>query len=153
MPRESCLIPYIDEIISLRRRKPPTPYSRIAELMREKYQLAVHREAIFRFIKNRSKGFKTCRYAWVIEPTDTGDASQQQPVAKQPVTKPPVIKTVAPLPSPSPARAVSKPPAAPVSNKKPKPYFDFPFSETYNLHRLTPEEVIALHKKLDEEEQ
>ena len=148
MPRESCLIPYVDEIISLRRRKPPMPYSRIAELMREKYQLAVHREAIFRFIKNRSKGFKTCRYAWHIELTDTGDTSQQQPV-----TKPPVIKTVTPLPSPSPAGAVSRPPAAPVSNKKQKPYFNFPFSETYNLTRLTPEEVIALHKKLDEEEQ
>jgi hypothetical protein len=38
------LIPYENEIIALRYRKPPIPYSRIAELLREKYQIVINRE-------------------------------------------------------------------------------------------------------------
>jgi hypothetical protein len=37
---QSCLVAYENEIIALRRKKPPMPYSQIAELLRDKYQSA-----------------------------------------------------------------------------------------------------------------
>ena len=66
----SCLIPYENEIVALRRKRPPVPFSKIAELLREKYQISVNREAIFKFIKVRAKGYKPCQYAWNIELSD-----------------------------------------------------------------------------------
>ena len=146
-PYQSRLIPHIDEIIALRRRKPPMSYSRIAELMREKYQLSIRRESIFRFLQTRSKGFKTCKYAWDIELTNSEAESQPTPTST-----PSMVKPMTPPPSPTPTRAVTNPPVAPASTSKPKPYFDFPFSETYNLHRLPPEEAKARLKKLEEKE-
>jgi hypothetical protein len=41
---QACLVPYENEIIALRRKKPPTPYSQIAELLRDKHQIMVRRE-------------------------------------------------------------------------------------------------------------
>jgi len=59
----SCLIPYESEIVALRSKKPPMPFSQIAKLLCEKYQISVNREAIFKFIKVRAKGYKPCQYA------------------------------------------------------------------------------------------
>jgi len=70
MPRQSSLTPYINEIVALRRRRPPMPYSQIAEILREKYQIVINRESIFKFIKIRAKGYKPCKYAWDIEPSN-----------------------------------------------------------------------------------
>src|SRR5881396_1421322 len=54
-PYQSALIPYEDEIIALRHRRPPTSYARIAELLLQKYKLSICRETIFRFVKVRSR--------------------------------------------------------------------------------------------------
>jgi len=138
MPRQSSLIPYENEIVALRRRKPPTPYSQIAGLLREKYHITVNREGIFKFIKNRAKGSKPCKYAWAIELENTND----QPIIKTPsLQKTPVLLT----PKPS------------VSDKQPvdsqlDEFFNMPFSETYNLTRVSPEEAAARLKKLEEKE-
>jgi len=84
-PYQSCLIPYEDEIIALRRKRPPMPYSQIADLLREKYQVMVCRENIFYFIKLRvKKGYKPCKYdAWDIEPKNTNVANQPSEEARQ----------------------------------------------------------------------
>ena len=69
-PYQSVLMPYHDEIIALRRSNPPTPCSKIAGLLREKYKLTVSGSNIYKFIKLRAqKSFKTktCKYAWDIE--------------------------------------------------------------------------------------
>ena len=52
-PYQSCLRPYEDEIFELRRKRPPVPFSKIAELLHEKHQLKVNREAVFKFVKVR----------------------------------------------------------------------------------------------------
>ena len=57
-PYHSCLVPYEDEILEPRHRRPPTPYRRIAELLFQKYQLGICRETIFKFIRVRSRGRK-----------------------------------------------------------------------------------------------
>ena len=127
-PYQSILVPYEDEINILRRRRPPYSYARIAEILKEKYQISVCRETIFRFVKVRSKNRKV--YAIYGAPLPKKQES---------------VKAI-PLPANQPESA----PTSPV--QKPKPYFDFPFSETYNLHRLPPEEAAARLKKLEERE-
>ena len=61
-PYQSALIPYEDEIIALRRRRPPMSYALIADLLFQKYKLSVYRETIFRFVKVRSRGRKVYSY-------------------------------------------------------------------------------------------
>ena len=56
-PYQSKLMPYEDEIITLRRKKRPVSYSQIAELLQEKYQLTISRGTIFSFIKLQVKRF------------------------------------------------------------------------------------------------
>ena len=67
---QSCLIPFENEIIALRRRKPPMSFPAIAELLKEKYQVSVTRQAIQKYLKVRVKGFPACKYAWKIEPVN-----------------------------------------------------------------------------------
>jgi len=120
-PYQSCLIPHENEIIALRQRRPPMPYAQIAELLFGKYQLHVCRETIFKFLRVRSRGRKVFGYLRNVQ------------------TK----KSVPVLPAQQPAN--------PGSGSAPKPKFDFPYSERYNLHRLPPEEAAARRKKLEEE--
>ena len=51
IPRKSCLLAHEKEILSLRRKRPPVPYRRIAELLRSKYGLDVQHPAIVKFVK------------------------------------------------------------------------------------------------------
>ena len=144
MPRHSCLIPYVNEIISLRRRKPPMPYSEIAEILREKYQIIVNREAIFRFMKNRAKQCsKTCKYAWDVEPVKADNPSTT------------IVPSLRNNPSIHPQKPATQdkpePTAQPADSTKPR-RFEMPFSETYNLTRVSPEEAAARLKKLEEKE-
>lgn len=120
-PYQSCLIPHENEIMVLRQRRPPMPYAQIAELLREKYQLCVCRETVFKFLRVRSRGRKVFSYGRNVR--------SERP---------------APVPSaPQPANSSSRSPA--------KPKFEFKYSERYNLHRLPPEEASARRKKLEEE--
>jgi len=120
-PYRSSLIPYEDEIIHLRRRRPPVPYAQIAELLRQKYNLSIQPPAIFKFIKVRSRGRKVYSYQ------PDADAARS--------------KSVKP----------AAPPADPGSRPPPKPKFEFKYSQRYNLTRLPPEEAAARRKKLEEE--
>ncbi len=97
------------------------PYTQIAELLRQKYNLAVQAPAIFKFIKVRSRGRKVFSYGHNIK----SDKSALNP-------RPPRDDN-------------SK------SDSPPKPKFEFKYSERYNLHRLPPEEAAARRKKLEEE--
>ncbi len=77
-PYRSSLIPYEEEILSLRCRRPPMPYSQISELLNQKYQLKVCRETIFKFIRVRSRGRKV--YAFRRAPI-TEKSARVQPGA------------------------------------------------------------------------
>ena len=61
-PYESRLIPYEKEILAWRHHRPPVSYARIAELLRQKYNLTIQRAAIFKFMKVRSGGRKVYSY-------------------------------------------------------------------------------------------
>jgi hypothetical protein len=120
-PYRSCLIPHEDEIMALRRLRPPVPYGQIAEFLRRKYQLTVCRETIFKFVKARSGGRKVYFFR--------RDVAVKQPPPVQPAS----------------------PTADPDSRPVPKAKFQFTPSERYNLKRLPPEEAAAIRKKLEEE--
>ena len=75
MKRQSSLLPYKNEIVTLRRQSPPVSYAEISGYLREKYQITVNREAIFKFIKacatahkrDKNKSCKPCTYAHKIK--------------------------------------------------------------------------------------
>ena len=132
----SCLIPYENEIIALRRKKPPMPFSRIAEYLHERYQITVNRQAIYKFLKVRTKGYKTCKYAWNIELPNTDSAK----ISETPSWRKTQTSHISAKPTP---------PVEP----NPDDDFDMPFSKTYNLTRMSPEEAAERLKKLKERNQ
>jgi len=139
---QSCLVPFEKEIIALRRKKPPTPYAKIAEYMQEKHQIKVCRETIFSFIKIRAKGYKSCKYAWTIE--STNDVNQQ-------TTEVPLL-----LPKQT-VSEVRETPKQPVAVKSVTPTKQFPevefkmeWSDVYNLTRMSDEEAAERNKRIEE---
>ena len=139
----SRLIPYENEIVALRRKRPPVPFSKIAEYLREKYQVSVHRQTILDFLKVRAKGYKTCKYAWDVEPVEADNPSTT------------IVPSLRNNPSIQPQKPSTQdkpePTAQPVDSTKPR-RFEMPFSETYNLTRVSPEEAAVRLKKLEEKE-
>ncbi len=121
-PHKSSLIPYEDEIIRLRQRRPPMPYAEIAELLRKKYNLVIQAPAIFKFIKVRSGGRRVYSYRRF--------ATSKKLSSRVP---------------PSGQRTDAD------SSSSPKPKFEFTYSERYNLKRLPKEEAAAIRKKLEAE--
>jgi len=122
-PYQSKLIPYEEEIMKLRRRRPPTAYAHIAEILQLKYNLVIHRSAICKFIKIRKGGGRKV-YTFYTNPADK--------------------KSVQP--------AIQRVHTATNSQiQQPKPKFEFTYRERYNLKRLPPEEAAAIRKKLEEE--
>src|SRR5437867_9507465 len=87
-PYQSALIPYEDEIIALRHRRPPTSYARIADLLFQKYKFTVCRETIFRFVKVRSRGRKVYSYQRQTAPT-TPKSVRPAPQPADPASPPP----------------------------------------------------------------
>jgi hypothetical protein len=137
-PYQSSLIPYEDEIIALRRKRPPMPYSKIAEELHEKYQVTVNREAIFKFIKLRVKGYKSCKYdAWDIEPIN----APNQPTTEAPSAQKQTVSQT------SKQKASSE-----VSSFNPSEVKITEYSPTWNLHRPnSDEEREAYRQHLREE--
>jgi hypothetical protein len=120
-PFQSVLIPYEDEIFDLRHRRPPYSYARIAKILREKYQLIVYRQTIFKFVKARSRGRKVF-------------AIYRSPLPKRQKS----AFAVSPQPKPQPS-----------SSKR--PVFEYTPSDRYNLHRLSPEEAKARLEEIEAE--
>ena len=136
---QSCLAPFENEIIALRRRKLPMPYAKIAEYMQTKHQIKVCRETIYSFLKIRAKGYKRCKFAWDIEPVN---AENQQTTEEPPVSIKPIVSPIRETPKPS----IDKPKISELASRP----FEMEFSETYNLTRLPPEEAEAMNKIIEE---
>ena len=124
-PYQSKLIPYEDEIKKLRRSRPPMTYQRIAELLREKYNLTIQRAAIFKFLKVRSRG----RKVYAFDPRFFEEVAMSR------------VKSSA-----SGSQQAGRTAAATTTH----PEFRFTPSDRYNLTRLPPEEAAARRKKLEE---
>ena len=68
-PYQSKLIPHENEIMAMRRKRPPVPYSMIATTLNEKYQLEISANGVFKFFKRLvTRKPRQYKYdAWDIE--------------------------------------------------------------------------------------
>jgi len=149
-PYQSILIPYEEEILSLRRQRPPMAFARIAELLMEKHQVPIQRAAICKFVKLRAR--------WKKKETQQNRATSKtwntaQSHGSQPQSALTRQKTGAvPLNS---AGTENRQPWLGWQNEKPasreKMLTTFTPSNEYNLTRLTPEEAAAYVEQLKRE--
>jgi len=148
-PYQSILIPYEEEILSLRRQRPPLAFARIAELLKEKHQVSIQRAAICKFVKLRARWKKKeaqqIRAASKSWNTVLTHRSQPQAGAT------PLRDSVAHNPSAlEPCR-----PWLSGQNDKPASHgrmlTTFTPSNEYNLTRLSPEEAAAYIEQLKRE--
>lgn len=62
-PYRSILNDHVKEIADLRKTHPPTPYSRIAEILKEKHGIIIGPSSIWSFVKARSiEGERKVKY-------------------------------------------------------------------------------------------
>jgi hypothetical protein len=120
-PNQSCLIPYEAEILSLRHRRPPMSYKKIAAWLCQEHHIDVCRETIFKFMRVRSRGRKVFSYGWKVN-------------SKKPTASIPSKQRMTLLPS-----------------AKRKPVFEYVPSDRYNLTRLSPEEAARKLNESEEE--
>ena len=101
-PYQSSLIPYEDEILALRHRRPPMPYAQIAELLQQKHNLIIQGNAIFKFVKVRSGGRKVYSYSRNAPEKKAATAPAPRVTASGP--RPPAVVAVTLKRSPSTIR-------------------------------------------------
>ena len=131
-PFQSKLIPYKNEIAILRGERPPASYAaRIASVLKEKHGLSIQRAAIAKFVKVRSGGRKVYFFR--------KDMAPRRAMSPQPVTQVQGMVALEQSANLSPKQ------------DRPKPVFEFTYSEKYNLKRLPKEEADAIRKKLEAE--
>ena len=146
---KSCLAPFENEIVALRRKKPPMPYSQIAEHLKEKHQISVRRQTIETFLKIRARGFKQCKYAESIEAANTANKpatevpSAQKQTALQ-TSKPKVSALIETNPK------TNDTPEA--SSFDPSKVTVTEYSPTWNLHRPNTEEEREAYRQYIREE-
>jgi len=133
-PYQSKLIPYADEIFTMRRKRPPMPYSQIASLLNEKYQLSIGRQGVFEFFKRRViKKPKQYKYdAKDYQPTTVNVI--EHPQAETPPLNKPFIE-------------ISRPVAVQPDDDDD---IGMQYSDVYNLNRVSTEESEARLKIIKE---
>jgi transposase len=83
-PYRSILNAYRAEIADLRKTHPPTPYSQIAEILKEKYNVVIRASSIWSFVKARSiEGERKLKYVMAESPPAQSQLSQAAPTAPQ----------------------------------------------------------------------
>jgi len=149
-PYQSILIPYEDEILSLRRQRPPMAFARIAELLKEKHQVSVQRAAICKFVKLRARWRKkeTQQHRAASKTWNTAQSHGSQPQSAR------TRQETGAVP-PNSAGTENRQPWLGWQNEKPasreKMLTTFTPSNEYNLTRLTPEEAAAYVEQLRRE--
>ena len=148
-PFHSSLIPYEEEILSLRRQRPPMAFARIAELLKEKHEVSIQRAAICKFVRLRARWRKkeAREKRPALRPWNTAQTRSSQPDST--LTKP---KTDA---VPSNATGTENRQSWLGWQEKPasggRMLTTFTPSNEYNLTRLSPEEAAAYVEQLRRE--
>ena len=142
---QSCLVPFEDEILSLRGTSPPTPYSKIAEYLKEKHQISVRHVTIYSFLKTRAKGYKPCKFTESIKRAK----AINQPTTEVPSLSKQTVSEVQETPKQSVVET-PKPKTVTEQNQKPEWTFKMPWSDVYNLTRMSDEEAAERNKRIEE---
>ena len=131
LPFRSKLAPFEQEIIELRRQRPPVSYRQIIQRLKEQHGIEVTINGVFAFLRTRRKWDRRAA------------VSKKQAVPKQ-------VSQVSRSQGPAPSPVVTNRPCTDQATPGRK-LFNYTYSNTYNLTRLTPEEKAALEKRLEEE--
>ena len=130
LPFRSKLAPFEQEIVELRKRRPPVSYRQIVQLLKEQHGVEVTVNGVFVFLRTRRKWDRRAAAA------KKRAAPQEIPQASR---------------RPAPPAVVTHRPGDSNQGAPGRKLFNYTYSNTYNLTRLTPEEKAALEKRLDEE--
>jgi hypothetical protein len=132
LPFRSKLAPFEQEIVELRRKRPPVSYRQIVQLLKEQHGVEVTINGVFVFLRTRRKWDRRA------------DAGKKR-TAPQEVSQGSLSRR------PAPPAVVTHRPGDGNQGTPGRKLFNYTYSNTYNLTRLTPEEKVALEKRLDEE--
>jgi hypothetical protein len=132
LPFRSKLAPFEQEIVELRRKRPPVSYRQIVQLLKERHSVEVTINGVFVFLRTRRKWDRRAAVA------------KKQAGPKQ-------VSQVSCSRLPTPPAVVTNRPGGSHQATPGRKLFNHTYSNTYNLTRLTPEEKAALEKRLDEE--
>jgi hypothetical protein len=147
MPYRSKLTPFEAEIADLRRTRPPTAYSEIVRLLRDRHGLTVQVSTLFNFVKVRKKWDRLQRLA-PQSPIST--ASTQTSLHNQ-RPRLPSRAEIAPVHQGEPVpRTGNAPP--PHQNPGGRTLKSFTPSAEYNLERLSPEQMAEWLAELKREQ-
>jgi len=78
--KQSRLVPFVNEIVALRETIPPTPYTEIAEILKEKHQVSIKGGAIHSFLRTLVKGYKPCKLAEQLRQREKTQTNLATPV-------------------------------------------------------------------------
>jgi hypothetical protein len=151
MPYRSKLTPFEAEIADLRRTRPPTPYTEIVRVLKERHGLAVQVSTLFNFVKVRRKWDRLQSLPPQPPPSTVARSASTQPMSEiqRDRSTPRVGATPARPVEPSPRSGkVSLP------HEKPggRTLKSFTPSSEYNLERLTPEQMAEWLAELKREQ-
>jgi hypothetical protein len=129
LPFRSKLAPFEQEIVELRKRRPPVSYRQIVQLLKEQHGVEVTINGVFAFLRTRRKWDRR------VAAGEKLTVLQESPQVSRRPTPSTVATNRHGTDQATPGRKL----------------FNYTYSSTYNLTRLTPEEKTALEKRLDEE--
>jgi len=145
MPYRSKLTPFEAEIADLRRTRPPTPYTEIVRVLKERHGLAVQVSTLFNFVKVRRKWDRLHRLA-SQQSRSTASAPPQPSLPK--------LGTRSASRAEATYTAVPRNGQSPVIHQNPsgRALKSFTPSPEYNLERLTPEQMAEWLAELKREQ-
>jgi len=150
IPHQSRLAAFEQEIVDLRRRRPPTPYRQVLRLLRQKHGVQISLHALYSFVQVRKKWERIHRSAGKCLAGPTERPSRVSTSIK-PATAVPVGAKAAPA---HPVTATPRPVNIPPLRQNPtgRTLKSFTPSAEYNLERLTPEQMAEWLAELKREQ-
>ena len=149
MPYRSKLTPFEAEIADLRRTRPPTPYTEIVRLLKERHGLAVQVSTLFNFVKVRRKWDRLHSLASQPSRSTVAASASAQPSLPKLGTRSASRAEATPIHATVPRSG-----EAPVLRQNPsgRTLKSFTPSAEYNLERLTPEQMAEWLAELKREQ-
>ena len=149
MPYRSKLTPFEAEIADLRRTRPPTPYTEIVRVLKERHGLAVQVSTLFNFVKVRRKWDRLHKLA--SQPTRSTAAASAPPQPNLPKLG---TRSASRAQATRIHTAVPRNGESPVLRQNPRDQTlkSFTPSAEYNLERLTPEQMAECLAELKREQ-
>jgi len=148
MPYRSKLTPFEAEIADLRRTRPPTPYTEIVRVLKERHGLAVQVSTLFNFVKVRRKWDRLHRLASQPSRSTVAASASAQPSL-------PKLGTRSASRAEATHTVVLRNGESPVVRQNPsgRTLKSFTPSAEYNLERLTPEQMAEWLAELKREQE